>query len=66
VTQGQAVLAGEPVGGDGRARLASAAARMLEVRGPELYVEFRKDGKPVDPGAPGGRTVGRELWKDRK
>lgn len=48
VAQGQAVLAGEPVGAMGEARLASAAADVGKV-GPELYVEFRKDGAPIDP-----------------
>jgi septal ring factor EnvC (AmiA/AmiB activator) len=47
VAPGQAVLAGEPVGAMGEARVASTSAR--NVNGPELYVEFRKDGKPVDP-----------------
>jgi septal ring factor EnvC (AmiA/AmiB activator) len=49
VTLGQSVLAGEPVGAMGEARVASAAASSNENTGPELYVEFRKDGKPVDP-----------------
>jgi septal ring factor EnvC (AmiA/AmiB activator) len=49
VTQGQAVLAGEPVGAMGEARVASAASRDVGSGGSELYVEFRKDGKPVDP-----------------
>ena len=47
VAPGQAVLAGEPVGAMGEARVADTSAR--NVNGPELYVEFRKDGKPVDP-----------------
>jgi septal ring factor EnvC (AmiA/AmiB activator) len=49
VTLGQSVLAGEPVGAMGEARVASAAASSNVNTGPELYVEFRKDGKPVDP-----------------
>lgn len=49
VTLGQSVLAGEPVGAMGEARVASAAASSNGNTGPELYVEFRKDGKPVDP-----------------
>lgn len=49
VTLGQSVLAGEPVATMGEARLASAAAFEAGNAGPELYVEFRKDGKPVDP-----------------
>jgi septal ring factor EnvC (AmiA/AmiB activator) len=57
VSPGQSVLAGEPVGLMGEARVASAVAVAQENTGPELYVEFRKDGKPVDP-AP--------WWVERK
>lgn len=49
VTLGQSVLAGEPVATMGEARVASAAAFEGGSNSPELYVEFRKDGKPVDP-----------------
>ena len=56
VSLGQSVLAGEPVGAMGEARVASASAAPLGNAAPELYVEFRKDGKPVDP-AP--------WWADR-
>lgn len=48
VSTGQSVLAGEPVGAMGEAKVASTAASKADA-GPELYVEFRKDGKPVDP-----------------
>jgi septal ring factor EnvC (AmiA/AmiB activator) len=48
VTLGQSVLAGEPIGAMGEVRVASAAATSANT-GPELYIEFRKDGKPVDP-----------------
>lgn len=60
VSQGQSVLAGEPVGQMGETRLASAVAFAEEGSSPGLYVEFRKEGKPVDP-APwwAERTVGR-------
>ncbi len=60
VSPGQAVLAGEPVGLMGETRVASAVALAGADAGPELYVEFRKDGKPVDP-APwwAERTTGR-------
>jgi septal ring factor EnvC (AmiA/AmiB activator) len=56
VASGQSVLAGEPVGAMGEARVASTSASRTENITPELYVEFRKDGKPVDP-AP--------WWADR-
>lgn len=49
VSLGQSVLAGEPVGMMGEARLASAVSIGSETTTPELYVEFRKDGKPIDP-----------------
>ncbi len=49
VVSGQSVLAGEPIGAMGEARVASASAETLGNTVPELYVEFRKDGKPVDP-----------------
>jgi septal ring factor EnvC (AmiA/AmiB activator) len=49
VSLGQSVLAGEPVGLMGEARVASTVAIDADSSQPELYVEFRKDGKPVDP-----------------
>ncbi|KQZ29502.1 hypothetical protein ASD50_01715 [Mesorhizobium sp. Root552] len=49
VASGQSVLAGEPVGAMGEARVASTSATQNADATPELYVEFRKDGKPVDP-----------------
>ena len=49
VALGQSVLAGEPVGTMGEARLASAVALVDGNAEPELYIEFRKDGEPVDP-----------------
>ncbi len=50
VAVGQFVLSGEPVGvmGDGAIRTASAVA--IGASQPILYVEFRKDGAPIDPG----------------
>ena len=56
VRLGQSVVAGEPIGAMGEARVASIATSGDEESGPELYVEFRKEGKPVDP-AP--------WWADR-
>lgn len=49
VASGQTVLAGEPIGAMGEARVASTSAAQDANATPELYVEFRKDGKPVDP-----------------
>ena len=49
VASGQSVLAGEPIGAMGEARVASTSAAPSGMTQPELYVEFRKDGKPVDP-----------------
>ncbi|MGB6116949.1 MAG: murein hydrolase activator EnvC [Mesorhizobium sp.] len=49
VSQGQPVLSGEPVGSMGVTRLASALTENSETPPPELYIEFRKDQKPVDP-----------------
>jgi murein hydrolase activator len=49
VALGQFVLSGEPVGVMGDTRLASAAGFETANAHPELYIEFRKDGKPVDP-----------------
>jgi murein hydrolase activator len=60
VAIGRPVLAGEPVGVMGEARVASTQAGNV-TNGPELYIEFRKDLKPVDPtpwwaGRSSGRT----------
>lgn len=49
VSQGQFMLAGEPVGTMGEKLLASVASVNVDDSAPLLYIEFRKDGKPVDP-----------------
>ncbi|HMQ57227.1 MAG TPA: peptidoglycan DD-metalloendopeptidase family protein, partial [Rhizobiaceae bacterium] len=49
VELGQFVLAGEPVGVMGSVRVASAAPSG-DNGNPALYIEFRKNGTPVDPG----------------
>jgi septal ring factor EnvC (AmiA/AmiB activator) len=49
VSQGQTVLAGEPVGAMGETRIASVSPDDSVNAQPELYIEFRKDQKPVDP-----------------
>ncbi|MGZ9719145.1 murein hydrolase activator EnvC family protein [Rhizobium miluonense] len=45
---GRFVFAGEPLATMGQKRVASATALALETDRPTLYIEFRKDGKPVD------------------
>ncbi len=61
-TIGQFVIAGEPIGRmDARKRVASASVLILASDEPTLYIEFRKGGKPVDPGpwwasSPSGRV----------
>jgi septal ring factor EnvC (AmiA/AmiB activator) len=49
VDLGQFVVTGEPVAVMGRG-MQSAAARAINSSQAVLYVEFRKDGAPVDPG----------------
>ncbi|WP_181408194.1 murein hydrolase activator EnvC family protein [Pararhizobium mangrovi] len=49
VDEGQFVVAGEPVAQMGQTRLAAASALAVVSGQPTLYIEFRKDGKPVDP-----------------
>ena len=61
VESGQFVSAGEPVAVMGARRVASVAKAEFGAAEPVLYVEFRKDGKPVDPSPwwmdePSGRT----------
>ncbi|TCA03052.1 murein hydrolase activator EnvC family protein [Rhizobium leguminosarum] len=46
--QGKFVFSGEPLAVMGAKRVASATALALETNRPTLYIEFRKDGKPVD------------------
>ena len=49
VAQGRFVLAGEPVGTMGDKLLTSVASLGSSNSSPMLYIEFRKDGKSVDP-----------------
>jgi len=49
VDLGQFVLTGEPVAVMGDASQASASVTTLVPKQPVLYVEFRKDGTPIDP-----------------
>jgi len=49
VKLGQFVLTGEPIGIMGARRVASANTSIVGSTRPVLYVEFRKDGKSIDP-----------------
>lgn len=46
--QGTFVFSGEPIASMGAKRVASSAALALETERPTLYIEFRKDGVPID------------------
>ena len=48
VSLGQFVLAGEPIAVMGKSATSSSSGK--ERSRPVLYVEFRKDGRPIDPG----------------
>ena len=48
VQPGMFVFAGEPIATMGEKRVASATALALETDRPTLYIEFRKDGNPID------------------
>jgi septal ring factor EnvC (AmiA/AmiB activator) len=62
---GQFVLTGEPVAvmGSGTAQVAAqvAAAASVATSQPVLYIEFRKDGIPVDPGPWWARTESEKV-----
>ena len=64
VALGQTVLAGEPVGAMGETRVASVAAVEDEDTVPELYVEFRHDGRPVDPAPWWGEALSGRTGND--
>ncbi|MDJ0612872.1 MAG: peptidoglycan DD-metalloendopeptidase family protein [Rhizobiaceae bacterium] len=49
VRPGQFVIVGEPIGKMGAKRIANAGVIDVSTTKPILYVEFRKDGKPIDP-----------------
>jgi septal ring factor EnvC (AmiA/AmiB activator) len=61
VEVGQFVLAGEPVGQMGEVASPSAALGTVEAGSPVLYVEFRKDGVPVDPGPWWAKSQGEKV-----
>ena len=49
VVQGQFLLSGEPLGAMGSQQIASATSLDIGKSAPMLYIEFRKQGKPVNP-----------------
>ncbi|EJF83228.1 murein hydrolase activator EnvC family protein [Candidatus Bartonella washoeensis] len=49
VTQGQFVLSGEPIGMMAMQFIANSVALDIGKTAPILYIEFRKQGKPVNP-----------------
>ncbi|WP_409361453.1 murein hydrolase activator EnvC family protein [Bartonella heixiaziensis] len=49
VTPGQFVLSGEPLGTMGMQFIANSVALDIGKNAPILYIEFRKQGKPVNP-----------------
>jgi septal ring factor EnvC (AmiA/AmiB activator) len=49
VSPGQFVIVGEPIGQMGAKQYASAGVVDVSTTKPILYVEFRKDGTPIDP-----------------
>lgn len=49
VAQGQFVLAGEPLGTMGMQFIANSVALDIGKTAPMLYIEFRKQGKPINP-----------------
>jgi septal ring factor EnvC (AmiA/AmiB activator) len=49
VDPGQFVLTGEPVAIMGGGSQVASAGAMIGSGQPVLYVEFRKDGAPIDP-----------------
>ncbi|WP_297322452.1 peptidoglycan DD-metalloendopeptidase family protein [uncultured Bartonella sp.] len=49
VVQGQFLLSGEPLGAMGNQQIASATSLDIGKSAPMLYIEFRKQGKPVNP-----------------
>ena len=64
VREGQFVVAGEPVAVMGAKRVASVNALALETDRPTLYIEFRKNGKPVDPRPWWSATVSGKVRND--
>ncbi len=64
VREGQFVVAGEPLAVMGAKRVASVNALALETDRPTLYIEFRKNGKPVDPRPWWSATVSGKVRND--
>jgi len=64
VETGQFVLAGEPVaamGGSAAGALADVSTRAASADGPVVYIEFRKDGAPIDPGPWWAKSDGEKV-----
>lgn len=61
VQLGQFVLTGEPVAVMGEAAAPSSAALGGETTGPALYIEFRKDGGPIDPSPWWAKSQGEKV-----
>ncbi|MBV9563879.1 MAG: peptidoglycan DD-metalloendopeptidase family protein, partial [Bradyrhizobium sp.] len=61
VDLGQFVLTGEPVAVMGDGPQTSAAAATTAPKQPVLYVEFRKDGTPIDPSPWWATTEGEKV-----
>ena len=61
VNIGQFVLTGEPVATMGRTSLVASILATNAASQPVLYVEFRKDGTPIDPGPWWATTEGEKV-----
>ncbi len=61
VDPGQFVLTGEPVAAMGGGSQVAAATASIGTSQPILYVEFRKDGTPIDPGPWWATTEGEKV-----
>jgi len=61
VEVGQFVLAGEPVAAMGTSSPTARSVGGVETSDPVLYVEFRKDGSPIDPGPWWAKSQGEKV-----
>lgn len=65
IDQGRFVFSGEPIGSLGTKRLVSANTLALETDALTVYIEFRKDGKPIDSRAWWSKNAFRKGEDDR-